>query len=66
MFWIADYFGDLVTFFGVLLCTGIPTVAGFLIIRYGQDSDSVEASYAAVLIFFLSLLISSVIIGMIG
>ena len=66
LFYIADFFADLVVFFGILFCVGIPSVVGFLIIRYGQDSRDIEASYAVILIFFLSLLIVTVIIGMIG
>ena len=66
LFYIVDFIGDLVVFFGILLCTGLPTLIGFLIVRYGQDSSVQEASYVAIVVFFLSILLSSAIIGMIG
>lgn len=52
-------------FFGVLVCVGIPTLVGFLIIKYGRDASEYEASYATVSIFFLSILMSGIIISMV-
>ena len=54
-------------FFGILLCVGLPTILGISLVRYTADDKNVnEAGYAAVIIFFLSLIIAVVIISMIG
>lgn len=69
IFYIVDFFSDLLVFFGVVLCVGIPTLIGFLVIRYQYNTDDTptpEANYAAIMIFFLSILVSCVIIGMLG
>jgi len=36
LFSIVDFIADVVTFFGILVTVGIPTLTGFLIIRYGR------------------------------
>ena len=66
MFNIVDFISGLVTFFGVLLCVGLPTLTGFLIIRYGRKADEYTSSYGAVAIFFLSIIIAGLIISMIS
>lgn len=53
-------------FFGILFAVGVPTLTGFLIIRYGRDATTYIASYSAVAIFFMSILISGLIITMIS
>lgn len=65
LFWVVDFISDLVKFFGILVCVGIPTLTGFLIIKYGRDANEYETSYATVSIFFLSILISGIIISMV-
>lgn len=66
VFYIVDFFSDLINFFGILVSVGIPTLVGFLIIRYGREASTYQASYAAVAIFFMSILIAGLIITMIG
>lgn len=39
LFNIIDFISSLVTFFGILLTVGLPTLTGFLIIRYGRGAD---------------------------
>lgn len=66
LFSIVDFISNLVTFFGVLVTVGIPTLVGFLIIRYGRGADEYTSSYGAVAVFFLSILISGFITSMIA
>ena len=39
LFTIVDFISGLISFFGILLAVGIPTLTGFLIIRYGRSAD---------------------------
>ena len=65
LFNIVDFISSLVTFFGVLITVGVPTLVGFLIIRYARNADTYISSYGAVAIFFLSIMVSGLIISII-
>lgn len=67
LFYIVDFIGDMVVFFGILSAVGIPTVIGFLIVRYGhKQTDTADITFTCVSIFFMSLMLSSIIIPMIS
>ena len=68
LYYIVDFIADMITFFGILLAAGIPTLIAFLITRYGQgDSfDTNEVIGTTIVVFILSLVLSSFIISMIG
>ena len=71
LFYIVDFIGDLVTFFGVLATVGIPTFLAVIILGYadlGQSptNKTEEVAYTAIAVFFLSVLIASLIISLIG
>ena len=65
LFYIVDFISDLVVFFGILASVGIPTIVGILILT-SQTENGGHIAYSAVAIFFLSLMIASMIISMVG
>ena len=71
LFWVVDFISDLVTFFGILVTVGIPTLISVLILSYSDiaatgDQRVEEIAFTAVAVFFLSVLIASLIISLIG
>jgi hypothetical protein len=66
LFYIVELITDLVSFFGVLITVGVPTLVGFLLVRYQNNATVDISSYAAVAIFFLSILVSGGIVTLIG
>jgi hypothetical protein len=37
LFYIVDMMADIITFLGIIITVGIPTLTGFLIVKYGQN-----------------------------
>jgi hypothetical protein len=35
LFYVVDFIAELITLFGILITVGIPTLIGFVLVRYG-------------------------------
>ena len=56
----------MINLFGLLVAVGIPTLTGFLIIKYGSGAKAYVASYGAVAIFFMSIIIAWLILNLLS